>query len=284
MDFSALVKARLTALGYGQKDLARAVQVTDSYISQLLTRRKPPPGPSRTDIYSRMEEFLQLGEGELGTLAESERTELIRRKLGKAPEPLFREFRDLILRKCAAERRDEVRAIFEAQPFGTLERLVAQKLLDVVQPIARQELDSENWFRLAARVGARSHEEMRVIALDFLDADVFRISSESCMAFLDPLVERWSVDLESLHLEILLNPRLVEKAHRVFRFVEREIPEPGSQPALSEFLNDPQLASEITADEVRFLRSHRFGEKEPNKLYYYRALQNFRDPLHFHAD
>lgn len=285
MDFSALVKSRLAALGYEQKDLARAVQVTDSYISQLLTRRKAPPGRDRTDIYTRMEEFLQLGKGELGRVAENERTEEIRRKLGQAPEPLFPEFRDLVLGKCVPEKRDEVRAVFKAQPFGTLERVVTRKLLEVVQDIARQELDSENWFRLAASVGGRSREELRVIVLEFLDTDVFQVSKAACGAFLDPLVEDWSVDLESLRLDILLNPKLVEDAHRIFTFAEGQPSEDtASQAALAEFLEEPQLENPVTEEEARLLRCHRFGAKTPTTLYYYRALQNLRDPLHFHEE
>ena len=35
------------------------------------------------------------------------------------------------------------------------------------------------------------------------------------------------------------------------------------------------------AEETRLLRQHSFGGWRPNKLYYYRALQNLRDPLHF---
>jgi transcriptional regulator with XRE-family HTH domain len=285
MSFSALVKSRLTTLGYGQKDLARAVRVTDSYISQLLTRRKAPPGRDRTDIYTKMEDFLQLKPGELSKLAEIERTEKIRRKLGEAPEPLFREFRDLVLRKCVPEKRDEVGAVFAGQPFGTLEQLVTRKLLQVVQRIARQELDSENWFRLAARVGGLSHEELRVIVLEFLDTDIFQVSNESCIAFLDPLVEAWNVDLDSLRLDILLNPRLVDDSHRVFTFVEGEPAEDAdSQPGLAELLNDPRLDSPVTEQEIRLLLCHRFGGRRPTKLYYYRALQALRDPLHFREE
>ena len=59
-NFSAFVRSRLVALDYGQNDLARAARVTDSYVSQLLTRRKSPPAPERTDIYGKMEVLLQL--------------------------------------------------------------------------------------------------------------------------------------------------------------------------------------------------------------------------------
>jgi transcriptional regulator with XRE-family HTH domain len=278
-----LVRSRLATLGYGQKDLARAAEVTNSYISQLLTRKKAPPARDRTDIYAKMEVFLQLEPGELGRLAENERAEEIKRKLGRAPEPLFQVFRDLVLRKCVPEKRDEVRAVFEGRPFGTLEQLVTQTLLEVVQRIARQELDSESWIRLAARVGGRSHEEMRVIVLEFLDTDVFQVSNENCAAFIDPLVESWDVDLNSFRLDIMLNCSLVAEPHRTFTFVESTpANDAGEETGLTDFLGDPQLSGDVTEEEVRFLRPQRLGGRRPNKLYYYRALQILRDPLHFH--
>ena len=285
MIFSALVRSRLTSLGYGQKDLARAAQVTDSYISQLLTRKKAPPARDRTDIYSKMEVFLQLEPGELGRLADNERAEEIKRKLGQPAAPLFQEFRDLVLRKCVPDKRNEVRALVEEQPFGTLERLVTQALLEVVQRVARQELDSDSWIRLAARVGGRSHEEMRVIVLEFLDTDVFQVSNENCAAFIDPLVESWDIDLVSFRLDIVLNRSLVSNPHRRFTFEESTPTEDsGEDSGLTDFLNDPRLNDGLTEEEVRLLRQQRLGGKRPNKLYYYRLLQNLRDPLHFREE
>jgi len=282
LNFSALVKSRLATLGYGQNDLARAAQVTDSYISQLLTQRKAPPAQDRTDIYKKMEAFLRLEPGDLGRLVEIERTEEIRRRLGLVPEPLFQEFRDLVLRKCVEGKRAEVRAVFDAQPFGTLERMVARILLDLVQRIARQELDSDNWIRLAASVGGRNHEELRVIVLEFLDTDVFHVSNQNCVAFLDPLVEGWNVDLDTLRLDILLNPTLVDHPHRTFTFVEGEPAEDSiSKLALAEFLDDPRFDGHVSEAEIRLLGQQRFGGRRPTHLYYYRALQNLRDPLHF---
>ncbi|HET6372953.1 MAG TPA: XRE family transcriptional regulator [Candidatus Polarisedimenticolia bacterium] len=276
------MRSRLKTLGYEQKDLARAARVTESYVSQLLTRRKAPPGRDRTDIYGKMESFLELPHGKLGHLAEIERAEEIQRKLVHASVPLFQEFRDLVLRKCAAGSREEVRAIFELQPFGTLERLVARKLLDVVQHIARQELDSENWMRLAARVGGRSHEEMRVMVLDFLDTDVFQVSKENCVAFLDPLLESWDIDLDRFRLEIRLNGRLVEHPQRIFMFSESQPEESlDEEPGLTQFMDDKRLSGNASEEEIRFLRRHRIAGKHPTKLYYYRALQNLRDPLSF---
>lgn len=285
MDFATLVRSRLAELGCAQKDLAQAAQVADSYISQLLTRKRPPPAPDRTDIYPKMEAFLRLERGALGRLAGIERTEELKHRLGQTPEPLFRGFRDLILAKCVAQKRAEVRAVFEQHPFGTLERLITQTLLDVVQRIARQELDSENWIRLAARVGSRTHEEMRVLVLEFLDTDIFHVSRENCVAFMDPLVESWDTDLGSLRIDITLNRRLVVDPQRRFEFVETEPLDDSDEPSgFAGFLDDTRLSGDITEAEIRLLRLCRFNGKRPTKLYYHRALQNLRDPLHFRED
>jgi transcriptional regulator with XRE-family HTH domain len=285
LDFATLVRSRLAELGCAQKDLAQAAQVADSYISQLLTRKRPPPAPDRTDIYPKMEAFLRLERGALGRLAGIERTEELKHRLGQTPEPLFRGFRDLILAKCVAQKRDEVRGVFERHPFGTLESLITQKLLDVVQRIARQELDSENWIRLAARVGSRTHEEMRVMVLEFLDTDIFHVSRENCVAFMDPLVESWDIDLDSLRIDITLNRRLVVDPQRRFEFVETEPLDDSDEPSgFAEFLDDTRLSGDITEAETRLLRLCRFNGRRPTKLYYHRALQNLRDPLHFRED
>jgi hypothetical protein len=229
-----------------------------------------------------MEAFLGLQPGELGRIAEIERNDEIKRRLARAPEPLFQEFRDLVLRKCVVDKQEEVRSIFELQPFGTLERLVAQKLLEVAQKIARQELESENWRRLAARVGGRTHEEMRVIVLDFLDKNEFQVSSENCVAFLDPLVESWEIDLDTFRLDITLDPEIVAHNRRTFALVEKE-PGEGSrgQAGLNEFLKDARLSDDVTEEEVGILRRQWTGRRRPTKLYYYRVVQNLRDPLNF---
>ena len=53
MDMLFVIRHRMEELGLEQKDLATAAEVTESYISQLLTRKKAPPAPERTDIYSK---------------------------------------------------------------------------------------------------------------------------------------------------------------------------------------------------------------------------------------
>ena len=282
MDVSFVIRQRLEEFGLEQRELARAAQVTESYISQLLTRKKAPPAPGRTDIYDKMERFLKLPSGELTRLVRLQRQAELKRELGEEPAPLFREVRELILRKCHRDREPQVRAIFEAQPFGELERLVTQRLLDVVTAVAREELRNEYWLRMVADLSDRSFEEMRVIVLEFLDTDIFHLSREQCVAFLEPLIESWDIDLASFALDIVLNPRVVAEHVKRFEFVEREPGQVvGEEPGLTEFLQDPTLSGGMTEDEVAFLKRLAFGTKRPTPLYYYRELQSLRDPLHF---
>jgi len=283
VDVCLLIRQRLEELGLEQKDLAAATEVTESYISQLLTRKKLPPAPGRTDIYGKMAKFLKLPSDKLSKLADLQRMEELKRDLGDPPAPLFHEVRELILRKCAPDKEKQIREIFEKQPFGELERLVTQKLSDVVKRVAKEELEGENWLHLVARLSGRSYEEMRVIILEFLDTDVFNVSVENCVSFLDPLIESWDIDLTTFSMEIVLNRRLAPGRPKKFEFVEREPDQPEEEPGLKEFLNDSSLSGTATKEEIEFLKKLRFNGKRPTSLYYYRELQNLRDPLHFRA-
>lgn len=282
MDLPLVIRQRLEQLGHEQRDLAVAARVTESYISQLLTRKKAPPAPERTDIYGKIEGFLKFRSGDLAKLAELQRQEELKRKLADPPAPLFKEVRELVLRKCNPGKQKQVKTIFEKQPFGELERLVSQKLLDVVKEVAKQELESENWLRLVGRLSNRSYEEMRVAILEFLDTDIFNVSIENCTFFLDPLIESWDIDLATFSLEIFLNRRVAPGQPKKFAFVEKQ-PETSceEEPGLREFLHDASLTGSVTMEEVEFLKSLRFRGRHPTPLFYYRELQSLRDPLHF---
>lgn len=281
MDVCIMVRQRLKELGLEQKDLAAAAGVTDSYISQLLSRKKLPPAPDRTDIYVKMGKFLKLPAGKLSGLAEHQRTEELKKQLAEPPAPLFKEVRELVLRKCVPEKRAEIRAIFERQPFGELERLVTQKLLYVVQKVAKQELESESWLKLVAQLSGRSYKEMRVTVLEFLDTDVFATSAEDCMSYLDPLIDSWDIDLTNFGMEIVLNRRLAPVPVKKIEFVETESGSSQEEPGLREFLGDSLMSGDASEEEIAFLKRLRFTASRPTALYYYRELQSLRDPLHF---
>ena len=282
MDIALLIRNRLKELRLGQRSLARAAHVTESYISQLLTQKKLPPAPNRTDIYDRIGRALKFPQGQLAKLAEQQRRDQLRKRLGDQPTPLLNDVRELILRKCDPKKTRQIRGIFEKQHFGELERFVTQKLLGVVKSVARQELDNPTWVRKVARLSKKSYPQMRVTVLEFLDTTIFDLSNETCITFLDPLIESWNIDLATFCIEIVLNRRVAPGHHKTFEFMERGPDKTsGEEPGLKEFLQDPLLSGDATEQELAFLRALTFASKRPTSLYYYRELQSLRDPLHF---
>ncbi len=113
-----------------------------------------------------------------------------------------------------------------------------------------------------------------------------RISSTSrskiASPFFDPLIESWDIDLATFGMEIVLNRRLAPGHPKKFGFVELEHASPvDEEPGLRAFLQDPSLRGDATAEEIEFLKKLKFRRERPTPLYYYRELQNLRDPLHF---
>ena len=285
MDVCSVIQQRLKELGLEQRDLAAAAQVTESYISQLLTRRKTPPAAHRTDIYDRMNAFLKLPKGQLSAMVEAQRREEWQKKLADPPAPLYQEVRELVIGKCRAERRKQVREIFEKQAFGELERLVTQKLLDVAKRIAKDELENEGWLRSVAKLRHQTYAEARTIILEFLDTDVFSISAGDCAAFLAPMIDSWDINLATFGIEVRLNQQLSPIRIVNFQFVEREGGAVAqAEPGFEEFLGLPDLSADATEEELEFLHRLRFKRGQPTALYYYRELQNLRDPLHFRGN
>jgi len=282
MEIKELVKHRLEQLGREQRELAAAAEVTESYISQLLTGRKSLPAPNRSDIYEKIEAFLKLPTGELAKLADAQRREELKRKIEEPATPLFQEIRELILRKCKSEKTHQLRAIFQKEPFGEIERLVTQKLLDVAKGVAKEEWKNEDWLRVVARLNHKSFQEMRVIVMEFLDTDIFNLSVQNFAYFLEPLIQSWDIDLVTFAMKVVLAPELGRERIKQFEFVERDLePATGEEPGLREFLRDTSLSGDLTQEELAFLRHLRFKDQRPTALYYYRELQNLRDPVHF---
>lgn len=64
--------------------------------------------------------------------------------------------------------------------------------------------------------------------------------------------------------------------------MEREADEtPEEEPGLQDFLGNSSMRSNASDEEIAFLRRLKFTGKRPTALYYYRELQNLRDPLNF---
>src|SRR5437867_13073299 len=216
-----------------------------------------------------MGKFLKLPGGNLTKLADHQRKEVLKRNMDDPPKPLFKEVRELILRKCAPGKEKQVRVIFEKQPFGELERLVTQKLLDLVKRVAKDELESETWLHSVARLRGRSYEALRVSILEFLDADAFSVSVENCVSFLDPLIESWDIDLATFGMEIVLNRRVIPDYAKKFEFVERESAQTEEEPGLKELHRHKTVSGDATGVEIEFLKRLRINGKSPTPIYYY---------------
>ena len=148
------------------------------------------------------------------------------------------------------------------QPFGELERLVTQKLLDVAQGVAREELKNEEWLRLMAQLSDRSYEQVRVAILEFLDTDVFNVSAENCVSFLDPIIDSWDIDLKTFGMAVVPNRRLTAANLKRFEFAEQEPPQPVAiEPGLEAFLKDRSLSGDVTEEEIAFLKALKLTRK-----------------------
>jgi hypothetical protein len=211
-----------------------------------------------------------------------QRREQLKKKLADPPLSLLKEVRELVLRKCQPEHQSQMRTIFEAHSFGELERMVTQTILEVAKRVARDQLGDQDWLGNIADLKGRTYEEIRGVILEFLDTDVFNISPQQSSAFLEPLIDSWGMDIGAFAMDIRLNPRLTSRHTVTFQFVELSPSRPPEQEAgLKKFLGDQALSGDATEEEIEFLNGLRFKSRRPSPIYYYRELQNLRDPLHF---
>jgi hypothetical protein len=133
-----------------------------------------------------------------------------------------------------------------------------------------------------AQLSGRSYEQVRVSILEFLDTDVFNVSVENCISFLDPIVDSWDIDLKTFGMEVVPNRRLTAGSLKRFEFAEQAPPQPVAiEPGLEQFLKDVSMSGDATEEEIAFLKALKLRGKRPSPIYYYRELQNLRDPLHF---
>lgn len=280
MDFAFVVRQRLEELGLGQRELAAASEVTESYISQLLGRKKLPPLPNRTDLYDKMSRLLGVPRDELARLAALQHHEVLDRTWQAPPEPRLGPMRELILRKCRTADRAAMRLIFEKEPFGYFEQLVTRTLIEAIRDEARAHARDEKWLRSISGAADVSYRTMRVRLIDLLDSDP-EASLGNYSLFIDSMIRSWEFDLHQFSLGI----QLTSGTTRAFRFEKTSNEEPfADEPALRSFLRDATLSAGITADEIEFLRRIRFsGPERPAALFYYRTLQNLRDPLNFRS-
>lgn len=278
MDFAFVVRRRLEELRLDQRDLASACEVTESYISQLVGRKKLPPVPNRTDLYDKMSALLGVPREELARLAALQHHDRLDRSGLPAPEARFGPMRELILAKCRPAQA-AMRAIFEKDAFGPMERLITRTIVETIRDEARLRARDEPWLRSIAADARVSYRTMRVQLIDLLENDAAATLGDFT-PFVDPIVESWSFDVDRFTLSI----RLTTGGARRFEFAEqRRREKPAADSAgLRAFFRDSRLSGGITPDETAVLRSVRLPEPQrATAHFYYRLLQTLRDPIHF---
>lgn len=281
MDFVLRVRQRLEELALGQRDLASAADVTESYISQLLSRKKLPPLPNRTDIYDKISALLGVPRDELARLAALQHHQALDRTWRAEPEPLFGPMRELVLRKCRPARQAAMRAIFEKEAFGHMERLITRTLIESIREQARDHARDAKWLQLISTNSGLTYRRMRVRLIDLLDSDPSAAVGDFS-EFIEPLIRSWSFDEQ----RFVLTVQPATGPAREFRFQEDVKPERAvDEHGLRAFLRDTTLSAGATPPEIEFLRRIRFaGNEHPTAIFYYRTLQNLRDPLNFKVE
>ena len=97
--------------------------------------------------------------------------------------------------------------------------------------------------------------------LEFLDTDVFNISVENCVSFLDPIIDSWDIDLKSFGMSFVPNRRLTAAGPKRFEFAEQKPPQPAAmEPGLEQFLKDRSLSGDVTEEEIAFLKALKLEE------------------------
>jgi hypothetical protein len=211
---SELLKSRLRDTKRTSADLAAAIEVPESYVDELVSGKRRPPRPARTDIYERMTRFLGLGRNDLVESAKWERD-------SKAPSTKgpVDEVRDLVLSLCQP---DTAKALEKrAKKDHTELTGLIQRVLDVVQGAVCRVLEDQIALRIAATQNGMNYTDMRLRVLEFLDATAETLTVNDFAYFVRPQIAQWDIDPEHGALRVLLRSREPQERHRRRPMVRR---------------------------------------------------------------
>jgi len=206
MTVRRLLKERLSETEQSTADLAEAAGVPPQYVSDLVSGRRQPPWPARTDVYEKMTRFLRLGRNDLAACATAER-ELAGHD-GLAPDS---EVQAQVLELCNSETANALRPRARDR-HGEIPDLIG-RVLSVVQSNALRSLDAQIPLRLAATRSGSTYAEMRMHVLEFLEATPGTLTLEHLADFVRPHVSHWDVDLDSGVLRVVLRPAISTERH-----------------------------------------------------------------------
>jgi hypothetical protein len=154
--------------------------------------------------------------------------------------------------------------------FPELRGLILRKCVPAQLEPVRAILEQQSFGELERLVA------QTLLNVVHLGSDVLHVTPKQ-RGRLDAGVASWEWDAGTFALMV----SLANGEHKRFEYGERL--NGGQEKGLVEFLRDPLLSGTATEEELAFLKSLQFKSRRPTALYYYRELQNLRDPLHFRA-
>jgi hypothetical protein len=205
-----LVRRRLRELKRSPRELAEAVQVSETYIADLVAGRRVPPAPSRMDVYAPMTKFLKLHRNDLPTCAKAERDGTTKSR--RRPHPEVR--RQMLDLAEPVRARTLMRKLTRKDGVG-LERLIVGRLLEIAQGFVRRQLDDDVGIRIAATRDGCTYLERRMKLMEFLDVTPEGLGPADSDEFVRPRISAWDIDLDSHAMKIVL--RSQEPAPRQVR-------------------------------------------------------------------
>ncbi len=204
---SELLRRRLKETERTPEELAEHIELPPEYVKDLLSGKRRPPLPGRTDIYEKMTRFLGLGRTDLASCATAERAET--KKANTGPEAPVRK---ALLDICNPETAKELERRAKKNPEELIDFM--QRVLDVAQAGVRRMLDDPISLRLAATKNGSEFIPMRLRVLEFLDVTIATLTMQDLSNWVLPRISRWDVDLSTGVLRVILRTQEAPEQNR----------------------------------------------------------------------
>ena len=214
-----VLRRRMQELGKTPEVLADAVDVPVEYINDLISGRRRPPLPGRSDLYDRMTRFLKLARNDLSRCAQAERDATVRRR-----RRLDTRVRQLVLELCepgTARSLEGSPTGIGAGVTGTPLNDLAQRLLTVAQGSVRRLIEDDVALRLVAAERGSTYVAMRLRVFDFLDSTADTLTAEDFLEFVRPRISMWDIDFSTDIMRIVLRAHEPRRHKPVRRGPER---------------------------------------------------------------
>src|SRR3989442_9005597 len=160
-----LLRRRLRELRRTPREAAEAVQVSEDYMADLVSGRRRPPAPGRSDLYTPMTKFLRLHRNDLPTCARAERAAAV--AAGRPDPEVCRQ----VLELCAPERQRLLQRRVSRPGGGGLERGIARRAVLWAQRVVHRKLAGEGGVRVAGGRGGGTHLPARQWPVRVLSSD-----------------------------------------------------------------------------------------------------------------